>query len=318
MQGFVSVETYLTLECPGGTWVIEDLLPVGGYLNIYGEPKAGKSMIAAELTSAISTPAVDEMLGFPVRKHGLVAYFQLDTPRAIWQMRFRNLKKKGYRFDHVYMCDKHLVGKTKFDIQLEGVKWLHEALCELPEFPLVVVIDTLRKTHNGDENSSSVMKDVIEKMEEAARPAAIILISHAKKRQGMEEESSLNNDSRGSSYVPGEMDANMKVDHGSFVFASRTAAEARYQSHKNAVDGEVTITDPLIKEARKLIREHPEPDADLLELGGVLQARVKAGTGRTREEEVCVGTLSRMRTIEIELKAAREAQDAALGLPAEE
>ena len=296
-QGFVSVADYINLPCPGGSWVLEDLLPIGGYLNIYGDPKAGKSMIAAQFAAAIATEGVHSVLGFPIRKHGVVAYFQLDTPRAIWQIRFRNLQRKGHKFDRVYIADKHRV-KYPFNIQVGGRDELLEHIRKLPEWPLVVVIDTLRKVHDGDENSSSVMKHVVEQIELATKPAGVILVSHAKKK-GKDEEENLVGDARGSSYIPGEMDANMKVDRGKFTFSSRTASEARYQTKKASKDGEIVLNDAVFTEALELVRR-AGPECEILDLLETLQ---KSERGKLKDEEQLVGTLQRARSI-LELEGA--------------
>lgn len=296
MHGFVSVDTYLTLECKGGLWVLEDVLPVGGYLNIYGDPKAGKSMLAAEIASAVATPSVHEVVGIPVVRHGPVVYFQMDTPRGIWQERFLKLKGRGYRFEGVYMGDREMT-PYPFDVQLEGGKWLSAEFKELPIYPVLVIIDTVREVHNGNENSSDVMKHVVDQIEQAAKPAAVILISHARKKNG-EEPTNLVGDARGSSYIPGRMDGNMKMDLTGppgpvIIFSSRTASEARYQLHKCGETGELTLQDPLATAARALVRA--EPDGNLTELGQRLDAQLHGKYGF----DMIRGTLSRLHTIEL-------------------
>jgi hypothetical protein len=312
MHGFVTVETYLTLECKGGIWVLEDVLPVGGSLNIYGDPKAGKSMLAAQIASGVATPSVHEVVGIPILQHGPVVYFQMDTPRAIWQARFLNLKHKGYPFQHVYMGDRQMT-PYPFDVQLEGGAWLGAQFKELPVYPVLVIIDTTREVHNGNENSSDVMKHVVDQIEHAAKPAAVIYISHARKKHG-DEPSNLIGDARGSSYIPGRMDANMKMDlqgapGPSIIFSSRTASEARYQLGKDPVDGELHLADKIAAAARGLVQA--DPDGDLTAMSQQLDTQFHGSCSF----DMLRGTLSRMRTIETYLKRGRPYPPTVADLP---
>ena len=271
LQGFVSINKYLKLPSDG-VWILGDALPSGGLLNIYGDPKAGKSFAAIEFASAIGNPAVHQVLGFPVLRHGTVAYFQLDTPRGLWKKRFAQLMAKHWSFDHVVVCDRLLTPDEGFDIKVNGAATLRRWLQEVPGgFPLVVVIDTLREVHDQNENDSTEMKQVIELIVKASSPSAVVLVSHARKKGNGDEYLNLMSQARGSGYVSGRMDVVMHIGRQgeemgrTMTFSGRTASEASYQlMGDEAVDGELTLHDTLFTRTWELAKSATEiPSMDL-------------------------------------------------------
>lgn len=221
---FLSVPDYLALPRHQNVWIVEDLLPVGGSLNIFGKPKAGKSLLTLQLISCISDAKRSEFLGFPIHTHGRVAYVQLDTSRGIWTTDLTNAQSLGYDFTNVYNADKEMVPHP---FHIEGWHALKHALSELQ--PLVVVVDTVRKTHLGDENMSDIMAKVWIDLEYAIRPAACIIISHARKGNPAYGEE-LMSENRGSNFIAGEVDVVMNVrkskkSGSSVMYEGRSADE---------------------------------------------------------------------------------------------
>ena len=181
--GFVSVTDYLNLPRDHGVWLIEPLLPSSGSLLIYGPAKRGmKSTLATSLVAALSGELPDWM-GFRIGKVGRVCYLQLDTPRSTWALRFQRLRELGvlkFNDELVKMADRESIIKYPFDIlRPDHMLYLRE-IVHLWD-PTAVVIDTLRKVHSGDENSSTIMSNVITNLIGACHPAALILISHDRK-----------------------------------------------------------------------------------------------------------------------------------------
>lgn len=225
MAYFVSTSDYLALPHAPEAWVVQDLLPTGGSINVYGKPKAGKSFLCLQMAEAIADPAIPEFLGYPVLTHGPVVYLQVDTPRGMWRERIiRFFTSKGRPLNNVYFADKEVV-PYPFDVADKlgaNRKWLSDALQEVK--PLVVFIDTLREIHTGDENDSGHMQGVVNSIAEACRPAAIVLISHSRKStpDGAHD---LMNESRGSSYTAGRMDCIMKVLPEKLYFQGRSIPE---------------------------------------------------------------------------------------------
>ena len=254
-MSFVAGPGYVNLPRGGGAWVVEDLLPVGGLLNIFGQPKKGKSFLSLQLAQAIADPYETEVLGFPILRHGPVAYLQLDTPRGLWAERLDLLGRQGNPFNGVHFADTELV-PYPFNIMGEGYGWLQQNLRQITPYPLVLIVDTLREAHAGDENDSGTMRNVINLLVEAARPAAIIALTHARKEWANGDQLSTGSDlmsaNRGSSYVAGRMDCVLKVNDNSVEYQGRTVGEARLII-KREESGFFVVTDDFDRTARDLV-----------------------------------------------------------------
>src|SRR5690348_16863723 len=103
----MTTREYLAQDRTAIPWIIEDIVPTGGIFNLYGVPKAGKSMLALGMCEAISQ-GKPQWLGLSVQQHGLCMYLQLDTPRSIWMDRHdRVYRKTGiYNFDNILVADR--------------------------------------------------------------------------------------------------------------------------------------------------------------------------------------------------------------------
>src|SRR5574341_1381405 len=102
---FAPGDEYVTLPRDPETWLIKPLWPVGGWLNIYGQPKkARKSYLALGMAHAISA-GLDSWLSFPVHKHGPVLFLQVDTPRSLWAPRLEDLASAGWDLSNVFVAD---------------------------------------------------------------------------------------------------------------------------------------------------------------------------------------------------------------------
>lgn len=213
---------YLKLPRNVGTWIVEPLLPMGGSLNIFGKPKAGKSLAALQMASCIGDATKDEFLGFPIGQHGRVLYVQLDTSREIWALDMENALSEGYSFDNVWIVDKEIAPRP-FDARTNGSEYILDCVKEYN--PIVVFIDTIRKCHDGDENDSGEMKVVMEKLQLACKGAAMVIISHA--RKGNPDFEELMSENRGSNFVAGEVDCVLKVTKKRFTYEGRTVDERR-------------------------------------------------------------------------------------------
>lgn len=220
----VSGAEYLALPSTPETFIIDPLLPSGGAMLLYGDPKIGKSFAALQLAESIQNG--DSWLGFPTRQ-GKVVYVQLDTPRNVWQSRIVDLQRRGQMVSPPYFTDRELLNTWPFDIlNPEHLLLLRDELRALS--PDLVIIDTLRESHSADENDSTEMQEAVAALVAATQPAALVLISHAKK-PNPEGDFSLMNDNRGSSYVVGRMDAIVR-------FTPKTARVSGRSIEEHSID----------------------------------------------------------------------------------
>jgi RecA-family ATPase len=203
---FHNVHEYLALPRAPQAWIVEDVLPTSGYVNIFGGAKDGKSVVAMQLASAVATPHVDAWLGFPVRSHGPVCYLQVDTPRNVWAERMEEVLPY-LPLEGVYFADAEEAGLPyPFNILGEGGAWIQGALAAMPEPAVLLVVDTIREIHDQEENSSSEMKRVVSALRAVAREPAILLLSHSRKAQPGVYTSNMMDENRGSGYIAGRMD----------------------------------------------------------------------------------------------------------------
>lgn len=220
MPKIVTGEDYLNLPSSPETYLIDPLLPSGGALLLYGDPKVGKSYAALQLAEAVTNG--DHWLGFPTRA-GKVVYVQLDTPRNVWQSRVKDLRSKGQLIHLPFFADRESLEAWPFDIlRPDHLITLREELQALE--PDLVIIDTLRESHSADENDSTEMQEAIAALVAATKPAALCLISHARK-PSQDQDLSLMGDNRGSSYVVGRMDAIVRFSKKSCRVSGRSIEE---------------------------------------------------------------------------------------------
>lgn len=229
--GTYPLTDYVRLPRSPHQWVVEGLLPMGGWMNMYADPKVGKSYAIMQLLTGIATEE-PEWLGFPLHAHGPVLYLQLDTPRGEWAARAEYLIQQGHDLSRFYTMDKESV-PYPFDI-LDPVHlgWFRDQVAAIR--PVVVVIDTLRECFKGDENDSSIGQAVIAHLDVAIRPAAGILISHSRKgftgvaggKGAPSPVESVIHDMRGSSYINGRMDTIIKLSKARMKYEGRSVAPA--------------------------------------------------------------------------------------------
>lgn len=199
------------------------LIPVGGSAIIYGDPKVGKSYAALQLAVALrsGTP----WFGFPVVMPVDVLYIQLDTSPELWKERLDDLAEAGVNTDDIGFADRETFDTFPFNILMpDHLAMLKRAVEE--RHPAVVIIDTIREVHRGDENDSTDMQSVIASLVAATMPATLIIISHARK-PAAEIGASLINDMRGSSYVVGRMDAILRFTNHTLHYTGRSVEEGK-------------------------------------------------------------------------------------------
>lgn len=149
MEVYTDTE-FLNKQFPDELYLCEPCIPLGGDVLLHGKRALGKTQLA--LTLATSIMEGKKWLGLFPCLQGNVAYIQVDMPKKLQQDRRRQLfKVTGKDYGDRYM---HLVSDSKIDV-LEAAHKREEWVEKLREHrPVLVIVDTLRKTHGLDENSS--------------------------------------------------------------------------------------------------------------------------------------------------------------------
>lgn len=267
-EGFFRYNDWIKLPYDDQPWLVKPIIPQGGWVNVYGQPKkARKSYFALGAAQAISDPSKSSWLGFDVLKHGPVLFLQVDTPHNIWRQRVSDIAKGGYDFSNVWFSS---LINIPYPFNLaEHEDWLKAAIESVPDPPAAIVYDTARKMHTLDENTSQDMTMFMGALDRVSGiDPAKILISHEKKGSegGPEHKTDADGEggdlmkgNRGSGAIAGAVDTVIKLTpKGYMYYQGRAVGETHKRLNFKHVYGEMGFVweedvDPVIAGARKLI-----------------------------------------------------------------
>jgi hypothetical protein len=86
------------------------------------------------------------------------------------------------------------------------------------------VIDTLKESHQTDENNATEMQKVVSSLVACTQPAALVIVAHGKKTNA-DNPQSLVNGNRGSNYVVGAVDGIMHLSSKGLEVGGRAIEE---------------------------------------------------------------------------------------------
>jgi hypothetical protein len=245
--GFYRYDDFIALPHNPDNWLIHPIVPTGGWINLYGKPKmARKSYLALGMAWAVST-GQDKWLGFDVRKAGSVLFFQADTPHEMWRQRLIDIQGGGYDLSNIFFASMKTMPSPFNILDAEDVlkEMIERTVEETDEAPSMVVLDTAREIHTGNENDSQEMTLVRHALDRAIGPdPAKVLISHDKKlgqgyqrAQGskdkrepedVELQTNIMEGSRGSTALSGKMDTVIRLSSkGCMDYQGRASAYNR-------------------------------------------------------------------------------------------
>lgn len=252
------VEEYLQLPRNPSKWIVQDLVPVGGTVNIYAKPKIGKTFAFLGIGAAICN-GDDEWEGFEVLTPGKVAFLQVDTPREEFADR---LAKMAVNKEQFAIADMWQVPEYPFNVlNPKNAHWLKAEMDRIQ--PAMVIIDTIREVHEEDEDKSTGMKKVLGQLIAACRPATIVLISHQRKDGNNlftgGGENDMMDENRGSNYVAGKADVVIRLTEKRLTYKGRATGQKTLPIKKDD-EGFIHIVrdeDESHKVAKELLRLHP-------------------------------------------------------------
>lgn len=245
---------YLKLPRAPEAWCVEDLLPTGGSMLLFGDPKIGKSYAALQLACCLVSGS--SWMGFQVPQPQSVVYVQLDTPRTLWALRVGKFAAHGHPIEQVHFADKGTLNTYPFDIlNPDHFKLLTTSLANIK--PGVVIMDTLRESHSADENDSTEMQKAIAYLEAAIKPASMVFVAHARK-SNPQFGYDLMNDNRGSNYVVGRMDAIIRFSAKTARISSRTCEEHSINLDRRDDGGWDVLRDEAAEMIDILIAANPQ------------------------------------------------------------
>lgn len=150
-------------------WWVEDLIPAGGTVLVWGKESIGKTPICWYLARDIALG--ESFFGYKT-KTGRVLFIELDMPPRYTQKRLRHLPfPAGVRFE---LDDRPVV-----DLSDEGMAArFADAAAWKPD---VVFVDSLRKAHPLDDKASETPSVVYNAYRRLFEGATLVFIHHERK-----------------------------------------------------------------------------------------------------------------------------------------
>lgn len=157
--------------------LVEGAIPAGAITLIVGEPGAKKSWLAYAL--AMATARKDEWLGRTVTPHGpsgnvLVLNYDNPTPEC------------GRRFKRLGMIESDSVFFHSVDLEPLRLPRCKDEIRAITSAvrPSLIIADSFRQSHEGDENSSKEMAEVMGCYKSlCAFGCAVVIVHHASKSE---------------------------------------------------------------------------------------------------------------------------------------
>jgi AAA domain len=207
-------------SAPAPCLIEPGLLPSQGILFIGGEPKAGKSLLTANLALALASGGGHAGFNVPAPRRVLICQFELPTPQ--FALRLSTMRRRiGNRADSNLFVDTRAGGHL-LNSQAGLNHFLQSARTAQAD---VIVIDPLYSTHDQDENDTRAMAALCQSLLRLRddSKAALIVVHHIRKSAGRHE---LGSAFRGSSALHAVGDSYLLLARPS---AHIPAVELRFQ-----------------------------------------------------------------------------------------
>ena len=173
---------------PAPTWLIDPIIPAGGFVALVGQPGAGKSFIALDM--AMSVAAGGFWQGHPVAQ-GYVLYVSAEGGTGVGKRAKAWLQTKGLTprdADMAWMVEPVYVRPGS-----DGMNTLLTRLEEeLVQVPTLIVLDTLARCLEGDENQQEDMGRFVAGIDvlRHSYKATVLVVHHTRKDGEIERGSS--------------------------------------------------------------------------------------------------------------------------------
>lgn len=141
------------LEMPPPEWLVDGIIPEGGMIGVYGAPGVKKTFVALDLALCVATGT--PWHGHEVQK-GLVLYISAEGGTGIGKRVFAWLLKHNIDSKEVDIA--WLTESIPVNIDSEQMAILVNRLVdELQRTPVLIVVDTLARCFDGNENEQEDM-----------------------------------------------------------------------------------------------------------------------------------------------------------------
>lgn len=191
------------LRLPPPTWLVENIMPAGGLVGIYAPPESMKSFLAIDIAMAVST-------GLPWQNHathkGFVVYVSAEGGTGIGKrvLAWLTAHQIAPSAAHVaWLTESIPVTNDSADMDVLFGR-LND---DIREQPSLVIIDTLARCFDGDENMQEDMGRFIGGVDRLRREydATVVVVHHTRLDADRE---------RGSTAFRGAADTMISVKRG--------------------------------------------------------------------------------------------------------
>ena len=158
-------------------WLVTDIMPEGGLAVLYGPPKTGKSFAAIDWSMCIATGRAYH--GLPVSK-GFVVYVSAEGGKGIGKRAKAWLQHHTVPASDVDMA--WLTNSIYVNLESGHLDSLVERIFAMERQPKLVVLDTLARTLEGDENTQLDMGRFIQGVDmlRMGLDSAVLVVHHTR------------------------------------------------------------------------------------------------------------------------------------------
>lgn len=192
------------LNLPAPTWLVDKIIPAGGAIALWGMPGAAKSFIAIDIAMSVATGR--DWNGHAVER-GFVVYVSAEGGAGIGKRARAWLQANGVAArdaDLAWLVESLHVGLGSDQLEAFCERLDHEVRRD----PTLIVIDTLARCFEGDENLQEDMNHFVAGVDLLRkRFNCTVLVVHHSRLDGTRE--------RGSSSFHGAMDMMMSAEKDS-------------------------------------------------------------------------------------------------------
>jgi hypothetical protein len=217
----MSFKALMATEYPAARFTVDPFFEAGTLNMISAPPNTWKSWIMMIFAGAIAEGG--KALGkFDTEKAGVMIVNEEDSHRAL-QDRFRILGMAGKDIE-VYL-------RIAEGAKLEDV-YITQLIAEAKALKIgVIMFDSLRAVHDSEENDSTEMQKVLDKLKAIAREGITVIFTHHHRKKGPFEKGDSPEMSRGSSAINAAISGHLSFeeeerDSGKYVIVRHLKSKA--------------------------------------------------------------------------------------------
>lgn len=277
LLSFTRLHDLLREEEENVSWVLDGMLPTGGFSLLAGRPKGGKTTLARNL--AISVAQGKDFLSRSVQK-GTVLYLALEEKRSEVKKHFRDMGASGDEDVRVFVSNAPVDALAKLREQTEQVK------------PVLIIVDPLlRFTRVRDGNDYAEVTQALEPLLMLAREtgAHVLVVHHTGKGERQGGDSIL-----GSTAIFASVDTAMILKRGETYRTIQTI-----QRYGQDLEEAVLTFDPV---SRTIGLGGTKEDAETTAMEAAILEHLEGQSGAVTEAEIREAVEGRR---QIQMKALR-------------